>query len=31
MPLAGPREDIVKAELLKSSELKERRVGGLVN
>jgi hypothetical protein len=31
MPLAGPREDIAKAELLKSSELKERRLGARVN
>jgi hypothetical protein len=31
MPLAGPREDIAKAELLKSSDVRERRVGGTVN
>jgi hypothetical protein len=31
MPLARPREDMAKAELLKSSDIRERRVGRPVN
>jgi hypothetical protein len=31
MPLARPREDIAKAELLKSSDIRERAVAAIVN